>query len=153
MGRTGVIPAWVKPAPRAVADCHRIGYALAHRADHAAVADTINWVVGCQVAPITGRPSPPTVGDVHTEMAAARRGGARDDAVCNTLAWLVGFGSIPPIPLPRRNPDDTVATADDLFAEYMVGKWDGPEVRRDARHRAEADAALYRRLADVADNA
>jgi hypothetical protein len=142
MGRTAVIPAWVRPAPRQVADAHRISYALAHRPEFAAVEATVDWVTSTD----------PTVDDAHTQMAvcAPNPGG---DAVRNTLAWLLGMQSHPPIRLPRRNPDGTPATAEDLFTEYMRGRWDGPEERRDARARAETDAALYRRLADLADSA
>jgi hypothetical protein len=132
----------VQPAPQAVADCHRIAYALRDRPEFAAVEAAVDWVTSTD----------PTIDDAHAQMGACAPT-PEGDAVRNTLAWLLGFGTLPPVRLPRRNPDGSVVTADQLYAEYMAGKWNGPEVRRDERARAEKDAALYRRLAALADNA
>jgi hypothetical protein len=129
MAQTALIPAWVAPAARAVADCHWI----AHATGQTQVVAVMDWVT-CDL------PDPP---DVLAQLAGAR-GGAYD-----TLAWLLGMSSRPPITLPRRNPDDTVMTAAQLYDEYMTGLWGEPEQRRDAQLRAVRDAAAYQRLANL----
>jgi hypothetical protein len=126
MGQTVLIPAWVAPSARAVADCHWI--AAAHNPQVRAVMD---WV---------------TDGDTTEPNALALLGASHGDAQ-NTIAWLLGMSRTPPIELPRRNPDHTVVTADQLYAEYMAGKTGLPEQRNEARQRATTDAARYRRLA------
>jgi hypothetical protein len=136
-----VIPAWVRVAPRAVADCHRIAHALRANAEFGVVEATVGWVTS----------SDPTLDDVHAVMDGCVPD-AYGDTVRNTLAWLAGYTAIPPIRLPRRNPDGSVITPDQLCAEYLAGKTGLPEQRRDARTRAEQDAARYQRLAALADS-
>lgn len=126
MGQTVLIPAWVVPASREVADCHWI--AAAHNPQVRAVMD---WA---------------TDGD-PTESDALALLTASNGAAQNTLAWLLGMSRIPPVQLPRRNPDGSVVTVDQLYAEYMTGKTGLPEQRNEARQRATSDAARYRRLA------
>lgn len=94
----------------------------------------------------------PTPDEAYTQMDACAPTPAGELAR-HTLAWLIGFQSFPPIRLPRRNADGAVMTADQLYDEYMRGKYGLPEEQRDARTRAEKDAALYRRLAERADSA
>ena len=134
MGQTAVIPAWVVPTARAVADCHWIAHACALEAgdgSYAQIVETMNWVM-----------------DGATPEAAYERMRARTgDPVGDTLTWLLGMGSRPPLRLPRRTADGTVVTAEQLADEYMVGKTGLPEQRLEARNRAGKDAALYRRLA------
>jgi hypothetical protein len=136
MGQTAVIPAWVAPATREVMDCHWIAHAIGDRAEFAAVAAVLDWATSTD----------PSIDDAHAQMDACAPTPA-GEAARNTLAWLIGFQSIPPIRLPRRNPDGTVVTADQLCAEYTARTAGLPEELRAARHRAEQDAALYRRLA------
>jgi hypothetical protein len=132
MPQTAIIPAWAVPAPRQIADCHRIAY----RSGASRVAATLDWVTSTY----------PSSDDAHDAMAAAK-----DDATYTTLAWLLGFGRIPPLRLPRRNADGSTPTVEQLYAENLAKVSGEPEERIAARAQAERDAALYRRLANLAD--
>lgn len=139
MGQTALIPAWVVPTAREVTDCHWLAHAGAeHRGPtsrHAAVLRVMDWVAD---------KDPDT-----REAEAALRASRAVDGAYDTMAWLLGMGSIPPIQLPRRNLDGTVVTADQLYVEYMAGKCGEPEQRNEARHKATRDASLYRQLANL----
>lgn len=67
----------------------------------------------------------------------------------STLAWLLGMTDVPPIELPRRNPDGTVVTIGQVTAELLAGKTGMPEQRRDAENRAYRMVARWRRLASL----
>lgn len=177
MGELSVIPAWVAPPARQVRDAHCIARALAVRAVEARpVAASFDWVTGGQDSPITQRGDEPAAAVVRAEMMLAdalTRGGdlhpdwwdalgvaqlpavTRDGTWCAgvaaALAWLLGVTERPPVPLPRRLPDGTVPTADQLYAEALrSGRLTGPEERNGARDRAEREAARFRRLAELA---
>jgi hypothetical protein len=51
--------------------------------------------------------------------------------------------------LTRRLPDGSTPTAEQLAAEYVARTFGEPEARLEARRRAEQDAAVYQRLAEV----
>jgi hypothetical protein len=132
--QTAPIPAWVAVAPRAVTDCHWIAHAVAEEAGrasiHGEVCSTLDWVTT----------------DLPDETAAKAR--VLDDDT-STLAWLLGFTPVPPIELPRRNPDGAVVTVDQVTAELLAGKTGMPEQRRDAENRAREQVARWRRLASL----
>ena len=129
-----MIPAWVAPAAREVDDCHWIAHACAQEAGplsrFAKVTAVLDWATSTN----------PTR-DQAVDMMLASEGAAYD-----TVAWLLGRQP-PPVQVPRRNPDGTVMTAQQLVGEYMAGTSGLPEQRREAEHKARADAARYRRLA------
>ena len=132
-----MIPAWVAPAAREVDDCHWIAHACAQEAGpgsrYAQVLAVLDWVTS----------------ELPTRDQAVDMMMASDGAAYATVVWLLGSSpdKPPPVTLPRRNPDGTVMTAEQLTAEYMTGLTGLPEQRREAEHRARADAARYRRLA------
>lgn len=121
------IPAWVVPTAQ-VADCHWIAYASKNRA----VCDVLDWV---------GREQP------TAEQAFDRMVSTSGD-IQVTLLWLLGMG-LPPVQLPRRNPDGSVVSERQLYDEYMADKWGEPEERAEAERKARRDAILYRHLADL----
>jgi hypothetical protein len=179
MRATSIVPAWVEVPPGQLADAHRIAHALAPAAaELRPVAATLDWVTsgGARPAPMTGRPLEPTASAVRSEMMLADSvalGGGQDldaawwstlgvaparsvttDVVWSrgtvtTTGWLLGLHTRPPVRLPRRLADGTTPSADDLYAEYSARARE-PEQRRDARAAADRDAALYRRLAELA---
>ena len=127
MGETVLIPpGWVVPAAREVADCHWI--AAAHNPQVRAVMD---WATD----------GDPTEGDALALLTASTA------TASNTLAWLLGMSRIPPVELPRRAPDGSVLTEDQLYGEYMAGKTGLPEQKLEARRKAARDAGRYRQLA------
>ena len=134
MGQTALIPAWVAVAPRQVEDCYWISHAVAAergRASlHGEVCATLDWVTD----------SLPGESDARLRLKDTGPAG-------RTLAWLLGLTSIPPIELPRRNPDGTLLTVQQWSAEYMADKWDGPEERLAAGRWARKQDARNRRLA------
>lgn len=179
MSDLAVIPGWVKPPHREVADCHRIAHVVAASSgsySKAAIAATINWVTAGQDAPVTERTDEPTELVARAEMLVADRVPFEDipamlgvdspppvtehrgwcDGVALTLGWLLGIHSRPPIQLPRRNPDGSVPDGEQLYAEARAARphcaWE-PEQRIEARDKAYADAARYARLASLADSA
>jgi hypothetical protein len=177
MGETAVIPAWVVQPPTQVADCHRIAHATAAqtgRVRMAAVAATVNWVTGGQPAPLTERLDVPTaavaraemmlaIGPLHAELWRELGVEPREpvtnhpewlEGVALALGWLLGIHSRPPLRLPRRNPDGTTPTADQLYREALEARpHTAPEQRNAARDEAAALAGRYRRLAELADSA
>jgi hypothetical protein len=134
MGQTPLIPAWVAVSPRAVEDCHWIAHTVAAEVGrasvHGEVCVVLDWITS----------------ETPTQDAVLDRV-VDDDS--STLAWLLGFTSSPPIELPRRNPDGTVVTVDQVAAELLVGKTGLPEQRRDAENRARERVARWRRLASL----
>lgn len=129
-----LIPAWVAPAAREVADCHWIAHSVAAEVGrasvHGEVCSILDWVTS----------------DLPDETTVLAR--VVDDDT-STLAWLVGMTDIPPIELPRRNPDGTVVTVDQVTDELLAGKTGLPEQRRDAENRAHGQVARWRRLASL----
>jgi hypothetical protein len=129
-----LIPVWVAPAAREVADCHWIAHAVAEEVGraslHSEVCAILNWVT---------RETP------SQEAVLAR---VVDDDT-STLAWLLGMTDVPPIELPRRNPDGTVVSVDQVTAELLAGKTGMPEQRRDAENCARGQVARWRRLASL----
>jgi hypothetical protein len=174
-----VIPAWVTPSAQAVADAHRIAHVTgAETGDVAAraVAASINWVTGGQLAPLTERTELPTRELVTAEWLLAgsvehgttmvwgsvspvvpvtldRRWAAGTSAA---LGWLLGCTDRPPVRIPRRLPDGSVPTAEQLYDEMLAARphaaWT-PEMRAEARRRAAQAAVTSQRLADLAARA
>jgi hypothetical protein len=134
MGQTALIPAWVAVAPRAVEDCHWIAHVVADEVGrasvHGEVCSILDWVTT----------DLPAEAAVHARVVG-------DDT--GTLAWLLGFTPVPPIELPRRNPDGTVVTVEQVTAELFAGKTGMPEHRRDAETKARRQVARWRRLASL----
>lgn len=139
-----VIPAWVAPDHNAVRDVLNIAPVVGETNAYAAgVADAAQWV--------TGWP------DVSYDDAGQRMSEALPDradkhaaGVADVLAWLMGFGPAP-INLPRRNPDGTLVSAEQLYEQrraQSVWAW-GPEERREQRQTAERDFARSARLAEL----
>lgn len=131
-----LIPAWVAPAAREIADCHWIAHSVAAEVGrasvHGEVCSILDWVT-------SDLPDEPTV-----------RARLKDSgAAANTVAWLLGLTGIPPIDLPRRNPDGSLVTVQQLVDEYMAGKWDGPEERSAADRWARKQAARSLQLASL----
>lgn len=136
MGQTALIPAWVVPTAREVADCHWIVHAYAEQSGpgsrYATMLRVLDWVT-------TELPDTREAEDTLREL--------RDPAAADTLAWLL-LGVVPPITLPRRNPDGTVVTDEQLYTEYLGCDPNPIREQRDAaRDKARRDAAQYRRLA------
>ena len=134
MGETPQLPAWVVQPTRAVADCHWIAHQVAAEVGracrHAEVCSILDWVT-------TDSP------DLDTVLQRV----VDDDT--STLAWLLGMTDVPPIELPRRNPDGTVVTVGQVAAELLAGKTGMPEQRRDAENRAHGLVARWRKLASL----
>lgn len=136
MGET-VIPAWVAPAAREVADCHWIAHHEVEQGGPRAAACSqvlavLDWAVHTD----------PSRDDAGAMMRSA------EGAAYETLVWLLGHRDAP-LKLPHRNPDGTLMTEAQLVAEYMADKWDGPEERRAAADYARYEAARSRRLASL----
>jgi len=186
VGSLAFIPTWVAPPAQQVVDCFRICYAVVDetlsflRGGHAAA---VNWVTGGQVSPISEVPEQPVpehvaraermlarvvawdmpppsltewadLGVEPREPVASNREWAT--GVEAALSWLLGLRAEPAVRLPRRLPDGSTPTAEQLYAEMVAAEpyaYDLPEERRDGRNKAAADAALYRRLAALAASA
>lgn len=175
-----VIPAWVVQPTQEVADCHRIAHVVADdtgNARLAGIAASINWATGGQPSPLTERDGDPSAAVARAEMMAAydanmpqelwsalgveprepvtENEGWRE-GVALTLGWLLGVHSRPPIPLPRRNPDGSTPSEEQLYREAVEARphcsWE-PEQHAEARSKARAEAARYARLAKLADSA
>lgn len=131
-----LIPAWVAPAAREVADCHWIAHSVAEEVGrtsvHGEVCSILNWVTS----------DLPTADQVRARLKDA-------GSAANTAAWLLGLTRIPPIDLPRRNPDGTLLTVQQLAAEYLADKWDGPEERNAAEQWALKQDTRNRQLASL----
>lgn len=129
-----VIPAWVVPSARELTDCHWIAHTVAAEVGracrHAEVCSILDWVTS----------DLPDHGTVQARVV---------DDDTGTIAWLIGFTGIPPIDLPRRNPDGTLYTHQQLVGEYMADKWDGPEERNAADRWARKQAARNEKLASL----
>lgn len=179
MTAPAVIPPCVVPPAAQVADYHRIAHALAVRTSDVGMrghAATLNWVTGGQAAPMTERADAPTEAVMRAEMMVAARAAAGlavpagmwaglgvtparavtdsqpwATAVGLALGWLLGVHRSA-LRLPRRNPDGTVMTAEQLYLEAREqhpGRWVREQADA-ARAKAGEEAALYRRLADLA---
>ncbi|HEX5145343.1 MAG TPA: hypothetical protein VFW21_15875 [Mycobacterium sp.] len=141
----------------------------------AGVACSIAWIRGGRVGPITERDEQPVtraVADAERWAAEAARVPANPPPMdviyaqlkvtpwaplpnqdpnyavgCwRALRWVLGVpGQDPPIPVPRRRPDGSLYTAEELYAEVIRAD-DGrlsPEQRATKRVQAECDAAKY----------
>jgi hypothetical protein len=78
------------------------------------------------------------------------------NGVRGALAWLLGQRPEPMLHLPRRLPDGSTPSADQLYAEILETQpfeHRLPEQRQAARNEAHAAAARYRGLAALADSA
>lgn len=132
MGQTALIPAWVAPSPREITDCHWIAHSVAAEVGRASVYGEVCAILDWVTTDL------PDKDQVRARLGAGAAGA--------TVAWLLGLAR-QPIDLPRRNPDGSLLTVEQLTAEYMAGKWDGPEERRDADRWARKQAARSRELA------
>lgn len=159
---TAVVPTWVSCDRRQIQDFHKQAYLTAARTRAPRVIGmlaAIDWVVGCEpVAPITGQHGLVTSEQIAlTEMnraVEARR--AENSAtgwaggVADALAYFVGLLSSPPLEVPRRNPDGTVVTAEQLYQEFLDShSRPTPEQRDKAHHDAQVTAIRWERLASA----
>ena len=143
-----------------------------------AMGATAAWIRGGRNAPVTFREEQPVTkalakaemwaavhvntGDVPLESFCLDLGVHYAPAVATNPVWSLGVEEVlrwltadplerrkPPIPL-RRNPDGSVATAEELYQQTMATQphknW-GPEERRALRHRTKVDAIRSERLA------
>ncbi len=176
-------PEWVVPPAQQVTDYFQIAYAVTAEIRDRLVgghADAVYWGTGGKLAgPITKRTEPVTQPLVRAERALARvvtegvpspaatewvdlgveprepvdRNRDWATGVEAALSWLLGLRAEPAVRLPRRLPDGSTPTAEQLYAEMVAAQpfaYHLPEQRRDGRNKAEADAALYRRLEALA---
>jgi len=144
-----------------------------------AMGATAAWIRGGRNAPVTFREEQPVTkvfakaemwaavhvdtGDVPLGSLCRDLGVSYAPAVVTNLVWSLGVEEVlrwltadplerrkPPIPLPRRNPDGSVATAEELYQQAMAAEphrhW-GPEERHALRNRTEVDAIRSERLA------
>lgn len=165
-----VIPTWVAPAHRDVADCHRIVVQLAEvTGSHEALGQVaaLGWVVGLRPAPLTQREDRVTRDLVRAEhwlalCAAAgqaepngldwRRFGVEPRPIVagnaefaygawSILAWLLGERFEPPVELPRRAADGSVPPGEQLYVARP--RPDSPvwqDAQRRRRERQRAEA-------------
>jgi len=186
MGSVAVVPEWVLPPAQQVMDYFRIAYAIFGKTrspltgGHAAA---MNWVTGGQRGPVTGRTEqpvtrnladaeqtvamtvayemPPMPESMWVALGVEPRAAATDDrewanGVNGALGWLLGRRSEPVLHLPRRLPDGSTPSADQLYAEMLGARpygYEFPEQRQTARSEAETAAARYWGLAALADSA
>lgn len=170
------VPAWVIPRALSVRDAHRIAYRRANQIGDvraAAVSAAINWATGGQPAPLTQRrevtrdlawvewllagsveTGTPMVWGEVPPVPPVTRDHRWAAGVSAALAWLLGATDRPPVPIPRRRPDGSIPTADELYGEMVAARphasWP-PEQRAEARRRATEVAVANRHLAELAD--
>lgn len=139
-----VVPAWVEPSQIHVQDLHTIASAGADRSELArGCRDAIDWVID---------PDGPDHEQAQAEAAATgSREGLYHRGISDTLAWLCGWLSQPwHLEIPRRNPDGTLLTADqiyeELLGEYPRGWVPTPEQRDKAHHEAEVTSIRWARI-------
>jgi len=168
--RWAVVPAWVAPAHRDVADCHRMVVQIAEvTGSHEALGQVaaISWVVGLRPAPVTQREEPVTRELVRAEHWVAlcdaanqaepneadwRQLGVEPRAIVagngefaygawTVLGWLLGERLDPPVELPRRAADGSVPPGEELYTARP--RPDSPlwqEAQRRRRERHRAEA-------------
>lgn len=129
-----VTSTWVVPTARELTDAHWIAHNVAAERGRACLHGEVCTVLDQVVAGSLDR-------------VAAGEMLLGDDT--GTIAWLIGFVSMPPFELPRRNPDGTVVTVEQVTAELLVGKTGMPEQRIAAEHEAHRLVARWRRLASL----
>jgi len=128
-----VTSTWVVPAARELTDAHWIAHQVAAERGRACLHGEV-----CSILDL-----------VADGIDRATAGELLLDDDTGTIAWLVGFVSMPPFELPRRNPDGTVVTVEQVTAELLVGKTGMPEQRIAAEHEAHRKVARWRRLASL----
>jgi hypothetical protein len=171
-----VIPRWVAPTHHDIAECHRIVVRLADvTGSHEALGQVaaLGWVVGLRPTPLTQREERVSRGLVRAEhwlalCAAAeqpeptetdwRRFGVEARPVVAgdaefaygawaVLGWLLGERLDPPIALPRRAADGSIAPDERLYVTRPrpdSPAWQDAQRRRRERLRDEALAAWRR---------
>lgn len=139
-----VVPAWARPSRIQVQDLHTIAAGQADRSELArGCLDAVDWIVD---------PDGPTSEQAQAEAAAT--GKHRDSyhrGISDTLAWLCGWLPDPwHLEIPRRNPDGTLLTAEQLYTEALDQNPRGwvptPEERDKAHHEAEVTAIRWARV-------
>lgn len=155
---TAVVPKFVPHDRREIRDFHAVVYLRAGRTRDPRIIgmlDAIDWVVGCEpLSPLTQQPGQVTEQTACEEMNRAipmRDRNTWAAGLVDTLAYLVGLLSKPPLEVPRRNPDGTVVTADEIYQEFLdsyPGSWTPtPEQRDKARQDADVTAVRWQRIA------
>lgn len=145
-----VVPRWAAPPHDQIRDLHAIAYARATR-DHSRLAggclDALDWATDA------AGPSRDEAMAEATTLTRRRREGDYWAGIADTLAWLCGFLSRPPLDVPRRNPDGTVVTWQQRYAELDQGaRWE-PEQAEEAERTARRQAARWQALANLAEEA
>lgn len=133
--RRAHLPPWVKAPAREVCDAHWLAHADAEKygpdTRAAKVVSVLEWVTD----------------ELPTEREAEQMMMASDGGAFDTIVWLFGVRPAP-IDVPRRNADGSLKSVDELIGEYMEGKHNGPEERRDADRWARKQATRSRWLAE-----
>lgn len=136
-----VVPRWVTPSPAQVRDLHAIAAAIRSELARGCL-DALDWVTD---------PDGPTSEQAQAEAAAtSKRRDLYHRGISDTLAWLCGWLSHPShLETPRRNPDGTLLTADQIYQEFLdsYGSWKPtPEQRHTARQDADVTAVRWARI-------
>lgn len=136
------VPAWVEPSRTQVQDLRTAASAEAGRSELArGCFAAIDWVLG---------PDEPDEEQARAEATAtAKHPTGYFRGMSDTLAWL--FGLLPEpwhLEIPRRNPDGTLLTADQIYQEFLdAHSWTPtPEQRDKARHEADVTAVRWARI-------
>jgi len=104
---------------------------------------------------------PPMPASMWVALGVEPRAAVTDDrewanGVRGALAWLLGQRPEPMLHLPRRLPDGSTPSAEQLYAEMLEARpygYEFPEQRQAAWNEAGTAAARYRGLAALADSA
>lgn len=137
-----VVPDWVKPSRTQVQDLHTIAATEAARSELArGCLDAVDWVLD---------PNGPDEEQARAETTAlAKHRAGYFRGISDTLAWLFGLLPDPAhLEIPRRNPDGSLLTADQIYQEFLdAHSWTPtPEQRDTARHEADKTAARWARV-------
>lgn len=159
--RLVAVPFRVAPTDQQVADC--VALATAVRTPYEdGVLTALHWTTGVAPSPVTGMEQPATREAAEEEFFVAGQvemgesplsatiPAATAQGVLRTLAWLLGWETDPPVPLPRR----PVPTAEQLYAEATAAepwRYRLPEEQAAGRLDAQREAARLSRLAARAD--
>jgi len=138
------VPSWVVPSRFAVADVAGMAVNAGSHPRAVGILAALSWAAEQGTRDV-----------VASE--ATRTAMAGDDPEttgrADTLYWLAGVKTTPPVRIPRRHPDGSLPTSQELYDQARAAaphrNWIAEE-RRGARAQAELDAAEARRLAELA---
>lgn len=142
------VPDWTAPSRLQVADVAAMARGAGQHPRAVGILDALDWA-----GTVPNR-------DAAAQEATRLKMAAGDDeharARAETLYWLTGVVTAPPVGIPRRNPDGTTPTARQLLEERIAREphrsWHMPELRRPAELAAEREAREHQRLAAIVDS-